>query len=114
MTDGLKRTPLHGIHLDLGATMTDFNGWDMPLRYGGDIMEHKAVRERAGIFDVSHMGRFAVRGPGAAAFLQQVHSNDVAALQVGQAHYGLLCNERGGVVDDVIVYRRGEDFFWVV
>ncbi len=114
MSNELRKTVLNAVHRQLGATMVPFSGFDMPVRYSGDIAEHKAVRERAGIFDVSHMGRYAVRGPGALAFLQSVHSNDIGALKIGQAHYGLLCNERGGVVDDVIVYRRGEDYFWTV
>ncbi|MBI5878184.1 MAG: glycine cleavage system aminomethyltransferase GcvT [Chloroflexi bacterium] len=114
MSNELKKTVLYSVHRQLGATMVPFSGWEMPVRYSGDIAEHKAVRERAGIFDVSHMGRYEVRGPAAVAFLQRVHSNDASALKIGQAHYGLLCNERGGVVDDVIVYRRGEEFFWIV
>ncbi len=110
----LRHTVLFDTHLQLGAQMVPFGGWEMPVRYSGDIAEHKAVRERAGLFDVSHMGRYAVRGNNALAFLQNVHTNDVAALKIGQAHYGFLCNEQGGVVDDVIVYRRGDDFYWIV
>src|SRR5713226_3342223 len=114
MSDELQRTVLFDAHRKLGAQMVPFGGWEMPVRYSGDIAEHKAVRERAGLFDVSHMGRYAVRGNAALAFLQNVHTNDVAALKIGQAHYGFLCNEHGGVVDDVIVYRRGDDFYWIV
>jgi aminomethyltransferase len=114
MSNELKRTALHGTHLKLGAQMTPFGGWDMPVRYSGDIAEHKSVRARAGIFDVSHMGRFAVRGQNAQAFLDSVFTNHVAALKIGQAHYGFLCNTSGGVVDDVICYRRGENFYWLV
>jgi aminomethyltransferase len=114
MNDELKRTVLHGAHRKLGAQMTPFGGWDMPVRYSGDIAEHKSVRERAGIFDVSHMGRFAVRGRDAHTFLDSVFTNHVAALKIGQAHYGFLCNTSGGVVDDVICYRRGENFYWLV
>jgi aminomethyltransferase len=114
MSDELKRTVLFDAHRKLGAQMVPFSGWEMPVRYGGDIAEHNAVRERAGLFDVSHMGRYAVQGDGALAFLQHVFSNDVAALKIGQAHYGFLCNTQGGVVDDVIVYRRGEHSYWMV
>jgi aminomethyltransferase len=114
MTTELQRTVLYDAHRSLGAQMVPFSGWEMPVRYAGDIAEHKAVRERAGLFDVSHMGRYAVYGDGALAFLQHVFSNDVAALKPGQAHYGFLCNTRGGVVDDVIVYRRSERSYWIV
>ena len=114
MTTELQRTVLYDAHRSLGAQMVPFSGWEMPVRYAGDIAEHKAVRERAGLFDVSHMGRYAVHGDGALAFLQHVFSNDVAALKPGQAHYGFLCNTQGGVVDDVIVYRRGERSYWIV
>ena len=114
MTSELQRTVLYDIHRSLGAQMVPFSGWEMPVRYAGDIAEHKAVRERAGLFDVSHMGRYAVTGGGALAFLQHVFSNDEAALKPGQAHYGFLCNTQGGVVDDVIVYHRGENFYWIV
>ena len=114
MTTELQRTVLYDAHRSLGAQMVPFSGWEMPVRYAGDIAEHKSVRERAGLFDVSHMGRYAVQGAGALAFLQLVFSNDVAALKPGQAHYGFLCNTQGGVVDDVIVYRRGESAYWIV
>ncbi len=114
MSDELKRTVLHDTHVGLGAKMVPFGGWDMPVQYSSIIAEHHAVRERAGLFDVSHMGRYAVRDKDATNFLQKVFTNDVAALKVGQAHYGFLCNEHGGVVDDVIVFRRGDDDYWVI
>lgn len=101
----LKRTVLHAEHLALGARMVEFGGWEMPVQYTGIIDEHRAVRERAGIFDVSHMGEFWVNGPGALAFLQHVTTADVAQLAVGQAGYGLLCRPDGGVVDDLFIYH---------
>ncbi len=110
----LRKTVLHGTHVGLGAKLVEFSGWEMPVQYSSIINEHKSVRERAGLFDVSHMGRYAVRGTDATNFLQHVHTNDIGALKIGQAHYGFLCNTQGGVVDDVIVYRRGDDFYWVV
>ena len=114
MSDSLRKTVLYGTHVGLGAKMVEFSGWEMPVQYSSIINEHKAVRERAGIFDVSHMGRYAATGSAAASFLQTVHTNDIAALQPGQAHYGFLCNTHGGVVDDVIVYRRGAEHYWIV
>ena len=110
----LRKTVLHATHVGLGAKMVEFGGWEMPVQYSSIIAEHKAVRERAGLFDVSHMGRYGVSGSGATDFLQTVHTNDIGSLKPGQAHYGFLCNTRGGVVDDVIVYRRGVDRYWMV
>jgi aminomethyltransferase len=101
----LKRTVLHAEHLALGARMVEFGGWEMPVQYTGIIDEHRAVRERAGIFDVSHMGEFWVAGPDALAFLQHVTTADVAQLAVGQAGYGLLCRPDGGVIDDLFIYH---------
>ena len=101
----LKRTVLHAEHLALSARMVEFGGWEMPVQYTGIIDEHRAVRERAGIFDVSHMGEFWVDGPDALAFLQHVTTADVAQLAVGQAGYGLLCRPDGGVVDDLFIYH---------
>ncbi len=94
--------------------MVEFGGFEMPLWYEGIIPEHMAVREAAGIFDVSHMGRFLVKGPGAEPFLNYVTTNDVSALKPGQSHYSLFCNERGGIVDDVVVLRLAEDSFLLV
>jgi aminomethyltransferase len=110
----LRKTVLYGTHIGLGAKMVEFSGWEMPVQYSSIISEHKAVRERAGLFDVSHMGRYAVSGPAATDFLQTVHTNDIGALKPGQAHYGFFCNTHGGVVDDVIVYRREADRYWIV
>jgi glycine cleavage system T protein (aminomethyltransferase) len=110
----LRKTPLHEVHLESGAKMVAFGGWDMPVEYSGLIAEHQAVRAAAGLFDVSHMGEFEVRGPGALDFLQRVTANDVAKLAVGQAQYSALPLPSGCPVDDVIVYRRGAERFLVV
>lgn len=113
MSDPL-RTPLHERHLALGARMAPFAGWDMPIQYGGVREEHRAVRASCGIFDVSHMGQIGVQGPQAAAFLQTTLTNDIDALAVGDGQYTLVCTEDGGVIDDLIVYRLGEDAFLIV
>ncbi|MBI3965935.1 MAG: glycine cleavage system aminomethyltransferase GcvT [Chloroflexi bacterium] len=109
-----KRTPLYQSHLDLGARVIDFGGWAMPVQYSGILNEHRAVREVAGVFDVSHMGEFRVKGADAERFLNWVTTNDVSRLQIGQAQYSLLCQADGGVVDDVIVYRVADDEYLVV
>ena len=101
----LRRTPLYDRHVALGARMVPFAGWEMPVQYEGVIDEHRAVRADAGVFDVSHMGEIEVEGPTARDLLQQLLSNDVDRMQAGEAQYTLLTNERGGVVDDLIVYR---------
>ena len=101
----LQRTPLFDRHVALGARMVPFAGWEMPVQYEGVIPEHRAVRADCGAFDVSHMGELEVEGPQATAFLQSVLSNDLERLTPGQAQYTLLTNERGGIVDDLIVYR---------
>jgi aminomethyltransferase len=108
------RTPLYEKHLELGARMVDFAGWEMPVQYEGIREEHSAVRTHAGMFDVSHMGEVEVEGPGALAFLQRVFSNDVAAIELGGAQYSCLCNEDGGVLDDLFAYRLGGDRYLVV
>jgi len=101
-----KRTPLFDAHRAAGAKIVPFTGWEMPVQYADGIRaEHLAVRSAAGIFDVSHMGEVAVSGPDAEAFLQRVYSNDVSRLDVGGAQYALICNEEGGVLDDVFTYR---------
>jgi aminomethyltransferase len=110
----LRKTPLHGVHKESGAKLVPFGGWEMPVEYSGIVAEHTAVRTAAGLFDVSHMGEFEVRGQGALAFLQRVTANDVAKLAVGQAQYSALPTERGTPIDDVIVYRRGESRYLVV
>ncbi|HST25831.1 MAG TPA: glycine cleavage system aminomethyltransferase GcvT [Gaiellaceae bacterium] len=102
---GLRRTPLYDHHVELGARMVPFAGWEMPVQYEGVIPEHLAVREDAGAFDVSHMGEIEVEGPHAAELLDSLLSNDLGRIQPGQAQYTLLTNERGGIVDDLIVYQ---------
>jgi aminomethyltransferase len=109
------RTPFHAIHRRLGAKMVDFSGWEMPLLYEGIIPEHRQVRQAVGVFDVSHMGEFQIRGAGAEAFLDRMVTNRVAGMADGQALYTALCYEHGGTVDDLIVYRRGTgDYLMVV
>src|SRR6266496_4488457 len=103
----LRRTPLHGRHLAAGARMVPFAGWEMPVQYEGVIPEHRAVRSDCGVFDVSHMGELEVEGMHALDLLQSLLS-DVSKLNVGDAQYTLLTNERGGIVDDLIVYRTDE------
>jgi len=101
----LKRTPLFDLHASLGARMVDFAGWEMPVQYRGIVEEHRATREAAALFDVSHMGEALVEGPQAEAFLDRVMTNDVSKTEPGKALYTLMCYEDGGVVDDLIVYR---------
>jgi glycine cleavage system T protein (aminomethyltransferase) len=101
----LLRTPLYERHVALGARMVPFAGWEMPVQYEGVIPEHRAVREDCGVFDVSHMGEFDVEGPTARPLLQSLLANDIDKAEVGDAQYTLLTNERGGIVDDLIVYR---------
>ena len=113
--DGQPRpTPLRAIHESLGATMTDFAGWLMPLRYRSETAEHRAVRGAAGLFDLSHMGEIAVSGPGAAAALDYALVGHVSALQPGRARYTMICAPDGGVLDDLIVYRLADAEFLVV
>ncbi len=110
-----KQTPLYHHHQQLGGKIIDFAGWLMPVQYGaGTIAEHKAVRTAAGLFDVSHMGEFDIRGSGATAFLQQYTCNDVARLHDGEAQYSMLLNEHAGIIDDIIIYRRGPEEYLVV
>ncbi|MFQ5808554.1 MAG: glycine cleavage system aminomethyltransferase GcvT [Armatimonadota bacterium] len=106
-----KRTPLYELHLELGAKMTVFAGWELPVSYAGILAEHAATRERAGLFDVSHMGRLELRGPHAADVLQAVSTNDVSALQVGRAQYALMCREDGGIIEDFITLRLEPERF---
>ncbi|MCH7939768.1 MAG: glycine cleavage system aminomethyltransferase GcvT [Candidatus Marinimicrobia bacterium] len=112
--DGLRRTPLYDRHVALGAKMVGFGGFEMPVQYTGINDEHRAVRSAAGIFDVSHMGEFRLAGPGSLAFLQRVTINDVATLEVGQAQYSAMCYSDGGLVDDLLVYRRSDHYLLVV
>src|ERR671922_14127 len=101
----LQRTPLHDRHVELGARLVPFAGWEMPVQYEGVIPEHRAVRTDCGVFDVSHMGELEVEGPRAGELLQSLLSNDLDRIDVGEAQYTLLTNERGGIVDDLIVYK---------
>jgi aminomethyltransferase len=114
MTD-LKRTPLHDTHVALGAKIVPFAGFEMPVQYPtGITREHEAVRGAAGMFDVSHMGEFLVEGPGSLAFVSYVTTNDPAQLELGQVQYSVFCLSDGGIVDDLLVYRMGEDRFRLV
>lgn len=110
-----QRTPLYDLHLALGAKMVDFGGWDMPLHYGSQVEEHHQVRRDCGVFDVSHMTVIDVDGPQAKAWLQHLLANDVERLHSpGQALYSAMLNERGGIVDDMIVYRLDDTYRLVV
>jgi aminomethyltransferase len=113
-TAAARRTPLFQQHQELGAKIVPFAGWEMPVTYEGIREEHSAVRRHVGMFDVSHMGEVEVEGPGALAFLQRVLSNDVAKIAIGGAQYSCLCQEDGGVLDDLFVYRLGGDRYLVV
>ncbi|MCD5343571.1 glycine cleavage system aminomethyltransferase GcvT [Arthrobacter sp. AK04] len=101
-----KRTALYDEHKKLGASFTDFGGWQMPLKYSSELAEHHAVRNSAGLFDLSHMGEVWVTGPDAAAFLDYALVGKISAMAVGKAKYSLICNEDGGIIDDLITYRR--------
>jgi aminomethyltransferase len=108
------KTPLYERHLEAGAKLVPFAGWEMPVTYEGILEEHSAVRTHVGMFDVSHMGEVEVEGPGALAFLQLALSNDVARVEVGGAQYSCLCDESGGVLDDLFAYRLGGDRYLIV
>ncbi len=110
----LRTTPLHAAHLALGAKMAPFAGYDMPIQYSGILDEHRAVRTSAGLFDVSHMGEFTVKGSGAETFVQRLVTNDAATLTDGKAMYAVLCHASGGAVDDLLVYRFAPDHFLLV
>ncbi len=111
----LRQSPLHSVHLELGARMVPFAGWEMPVQYTGIVEEHKAVRSAVGVFDISHMGQFIVSGRGAEAFLNRALTNDISKLAIGHGQYTLLLNEGGGVIDDLIAYRTSDrEFFLVV
>jgi aminomethyltransferase len=113
-TDTFKRTPLYDRHAAAGAKLVPFAGWEMPVQYAGIRQEHTAVRERAGVFDVSHMGEVETTGPGAQDFLQHVLSNDVSKIAADGAQYSVLCREDGGVLDDLFTYRLGPERFLTV
>lgn len=110
----VKRSPLHAVHEAAGASFTDFAGWLMPVRYSSDLAEHHAVRTAAGIFDISHMAEFTIKGPDAAAYLDHALAGRLSAIATGQAKYTLLLTEGGGIVDDLIVYRQGDEEFLII
>jgi aminomethyltransferase len=110
---GLRRTPLYERHLALGARMVAFGGWEMPVQYSGIIEEHRAVREAAGLFDISHMGEVEVRGPDALPFMQYLVTYDVAAILPGRANYALMCRPNGGIIDDTFIYNL-DDYYLIV
>ena len=107
-------TPLNDEHVSLGATFTDFGGWNMPVRYGSDLDEHHAVRKNAGLFDISHMGELRVVGPEATRFLDSILVSDISKLSNGQAKYTMICAKDGGIIDDLIVYKMGTEDYLVV
>lgn len=110
----LQRGPIHAVHVELGATFAPFGGWEMPVSYAGTVAEHAAVRESVGLFDVSHLGKASVVGPGAAEFVNSALTNDLTKIGPGKAQYTLCCSESGGVIDDLIVYYvSDEDLFLV-
>jgi aminomethyltransferase len=108
-TAGLLTTALHDHHRALGAKLVDFAGWEMPISYAGTVGEHAAVRRAAGLFDIGHMGRIDVRGPGAGDWIQQLVTSNTETLKPGAARYALVCNERGTILDDIFVYKRDTD-----
>ena len=113
-TTPLKRTPLRDVHVAAGAKMVPFGGWDMPVQYTGIIDEHRTVRSAVGLFDISHMGEFEVRGPDALAAVQRLCTNDASVLRDGQVQYAALCYPEGGIVDDLTVYRLAADHYMLV
>lgn len=114
MEDTIKKIQLNDLHVELGGKMVPFAGYNMPVRYSSDIEEHKTVREGVGVFDVSHMGEFMVTGPEALNLIQKVTSNDAAKLVNGQAQYSCFPNEKGGIVDDLIVYKFEDEKYMLV
>ena len=113
-TDTLKRTPLYEKHVEAKAKLVPFAGWEMPVQYAGIRQEHTAVRRKAGVFDVSHMGEIETRGPQALEFLQRILSNDVRRIPEGGAQYSVLCHEGGGILDDLFTYRLADNHFLTV
>lgn len=113
-TDSLKRTSLYTAHLEWGAKMVPFGGWEMPVQYSGILEEHAAVRQRVGLFDISHMGELLIAGPNAEHALNELFTNNVSKIAVGQAQYTLMCNHQGGIIDDLIVYRLEPSVYLVI
>ena len=115
MAEEIKTTCLHDNHVALGALMTPFAGFDMPIQYNGIETEHNAVRKAVGVFDVSHMGEVRITGPQAEKFVNYIFTNDIAGAEVGKVFYGMMLYPDGGTVDDLLVYKMGEnDFFLVI
>lgn len=114
MSEALKRTSLFAVHQKAGARLVPFGGWEMPVQYSSIVDEHQAVRRAAGLFDISHMGEVRVSGSGAVDFLNRLLTNDIRKLAVGTGQYTLMCNERGGVIDDLYAYRFGEQDYLLV
>lgn len=110
----LRTTPLHALHRELGARLVPFAGYEMPVQYDSIIEEHRTVRSAVGLFDLSHMGEIEIGGEEAVAFLRYALVGDPGALEIGQAQYSMACEADGGIIDDLIVYRRGDDRFWIV
>lgn len=110
----MKRTPLYPVYEEYGARVIDFGGWEMPLQFSGIIDEHHAVRHAAGLFDVSHMGQVEISGPGALELVQRLVTNDVAKAATGRALYAMVCNSKGGIIDDLLVFRLGDEDFLLV
>ena len=110
----LKKIALNDVHEALGAKMVPFAGYNMPVRYSSDLEEHNAVRNAVGVFDVSHMGEFMLRGPGALDLIQRITSNDASKLTDGKVQYSCFPNEEGGIVDDLLVYRFSEEEYMLV
>src|SRR6266566_2497507 len=110
----MKRTPLFAAHHRLGGKLIEFGGWEMPVYYTSITEEHLAVRKAAGIFDISHMGEVLIQGAGAEGFLNSMLTNDLRKLETGQGQYTLMCNERGGVVDDLYAYRLGQEDYMLI
>lgn len=110
----MRRSPLHDKNVELGARFTGFGGWEMPVQYEGVIAEHKAVRESAGFFDVSHLGRFELSGPGAHATVRRLLCNDIEKVAPGRCQYTMILNDEGGIIDDLIVWWLDDGHFWVL
>jgi aminomethyltransferase len=110
----LRKTPFYGFYKDFGAKVVEFAGWLMPVQFSGILNEHKAVRSEIGLFDVSHMGRLEIRGADATSFIQRLTTNDVSILQPGMVQYSTICNESGGILDDVTIYCFRDSFLIVV
>jgi aminomethyltransferase len=112
--EAMKRTPLYERHVEMGAKMVEFGGWNMPVQYTGIVDEHTATRNAAGLFDISHMGQINVNGPDALSFLQHIATQDVATIALGMANYSLLCYPDGGIVDDIFIYHLPDRYLVVV